>query len=72
MTFARSPGPAAGQLACRSARDVTASGRPAGVLSVGDGSGCPPGGSGLTRPSAITSLASRTRRFGPSGIRNFC
>ena len=28
-------------------------------------------GIGLTRPSATTSLASRVRRFGPSGIRNF-
>src|SRR6266566_3202747 len=36
------------------------------------GSGLPPaGGSGRTRPSATTSLASRVRRFGPSGIRNF-
>ena len=29
------------------------------------------GGRGRTRPRAITSLASRTRRFWPSGIRNF-
>ena len=29
------------------------------------------GGSGRTSPSATTSLASRTRRFAPSGIRNF-
>jgi len=34
-------------------------------------SGRPVGGRGLTRPSATTSLASRTRRLGPSGIRNF-
>jgi hypothetical protein len=38
------------------------------------GSALPPrsaGGSGRTRPSATTSLASLVRRFGPSGIRNF-
>ena len=37
-------------------------------------SSCPPAGwagSGRTRPRAITSFASRTRRFGPSAIRSF-
>src|SRR6266487_1717582 len=58
------------QLAWRSGRGVTLSdcpARPAGDRSPGGGS--PVGGRGLTRPSATTSLASRTRRFGPSGIR---
>src|ERR1035441_1977807 len=35
------------------------------------GSARPAGGSGRTRPSATTSLARRTRRFTPSGTRNF-